>query len=61
MYDHDIGMSHDANAYEVPLPTIRNRAQPMGSAYAAPDVYDYATQGPNEEVQMILIHIVVRV
>ena len=25
----------------------------IGSAYAASDVYDYATQGPNEEVGVL--------
>ena len=44
-------MNYRANSYEVPLPTMRC----IGSAYAAPDVYDYATQGPNEEVGIILL------
>ena len=47
---YDIRMNYRANSYEVSLPTMRH----IGSAYAIPNVYDYATQGPNEEVGVLV-------
>ena len=49
-YDTNYWENDDANIlYAAPLPTSHPQLE---SVHSAPDTYDYATQGPNEELQV---------